>query len=96
MKKHNDQKIDEALKDMLQKYRLSSKLNQTKVKSLWGELMGPSISRYTKDIVIRRNKLFVTLESSPLKQELSLGKEKIRKIINEELGDDVIKEVVIL
>ena len=96
MKKHNDQKIGEALKDMLQKYRLNSKLNQTKVKSLWGELMGPSISRYTKDIVIRRNKLFVTLESSPLKQELSLGKEKIRKIINERLGDDVIKEVVIL
>ena len=96
MKQHNDQKIGEALKDMLQKYRLNSKLNQTKVKSLWGELMGPSISRYTKDIVIRRNKLFVTLESSPLKQELSLGKEKIRKIINERLGDDVIKEVVIL
>jgi hypothetical protein len=96
MKKHNDQKIDEVLKDMLQKYRLNSKYNQTKIKSLWGTLMGPSISRYTKDIVIRRNKLFVTLESSPLKQELSLGKEKIRNIINEELGEEFIKEVVIL
>ncbi len=96
MKRHNDQKIGEALKDMLNKYRLNSKLNQTRVKSHWEKLMGPSISRYTKDIVIRRKKLFVTLESSPLKQELSLGKEKIRKLINEELGEDFIKEVVIL
>ena len=96
MKRHNDQKIDEALKDMLQKYRLNSKFNQTKIKNLWEKLMGPSISGYTKDIVVRRNKLFVTLESSPLKQELSLGKEKIRNIINEELGEEFIKEVVIL
>ena len=96
MKRHNDQKIGEALKDMLQKYRLNSKFNQTKIKSLWETLMGPSISAYTKDIVVRRNKLFVTIESAPLKQELSLGKEKIRNIINEELGEEFIKEVVIL
>jgi len=96
MKRHNDQKIGEALKDMLNKYRLKSKFNQTKVKSLWESLMGPSISRYTTDIVIRRNKLFVTLSSSPLKQELSIGKEKIKNIINEELGEEVITEVVIL
>ena len=96
MKRHNDQKIDEVLKDMLKTYRLESKLNQTKVKSLWASLMGPSISKYTKDIIIRRSKLFVTLDSSPLKQELSMGKEKIRNIINEELGEEFIKEVVIL
>jgi predicted nucleic acid-binding Zn ribbon protein len=96
MKRHNDQKIGDALKDMLDKYRLNSKFNQTKIKSLWESLMGPSISRYTKDIVVRRKKLFVTLESSPLKQELSLGKEKIKNIINDELGEEFIEEVVIL
>lgn len=96
MKRHNDQKIDEVLKEMLKTYRLESKLNQTRIKSLWESLMGPNISRYTKDIIIRRSKLFLTLESSPLKQELSMGKEKIRKIINDELGEEFIKEVVIL
>ncbi len=96
MKRHNDQKINEVLKDMLKAYKLESRLNQTKVKGLWESLMGPGINRYTKDIVIRRNKLFVTLNSSPLKQELSLGREKIKNIINEKLGEEFIQEVVIL
>ena len=58
--------------------------------------MGPSINKYTTQITVRRNKLFVTIESAPLKQELSFGKEKIKKMINEELGEEYIQDVVIM
>lgn len=95
MKRHNDQHLKDVLKEMIETYRLRSKLNQTKIKALWSELMGPSIGRYTTDIKIRGKKLYVSINSSSLKQELSMGRDKIRKIINEELGDEYIEEVVI-
>lgn len=95
MKRHNDQILKDVLKEMVDSYKLRSKLNQTKVKSLWSQLMGPSISGYTKDIKIYRNKLYIEIESASLRQELSMGKDKIKNIINEELGEEYIEEVII-
>jgi len=95
VKRHNDQHLKDVLKEMVEKYRLRSKLNQTKIKALWNDLMGPSISRYTTEINIRGKKLYVGINSASLRQELSMGRDKIRKIINEELGEEYIQEVVI-
>ncbi len=95
MKKHNDQKFNEVLQEMVNRYRLKSKLHQTKINSLWGELMGPTISTYTRNISVRKKTLYITIDSASLKNELSLAKKKIIKIINEELGENYIEEVVI-
>ncbi|MEO1434926.1 MAG: hypothetical protein AAFV80_05275 [Bacteroidota bacterium] len=35
------------------------------------------------------------LESAALRQELSYGRDKIKKVLNEELGEEYIKEVII-
>lgn len=95
MKRHNDQILKDVLKDMVDRYKLRPKLNQTKIKSLWSKLMGPSISGYTKDIHVRGKKLFIQIDSASLRQELSMGKDKIKKIINEELGEEYIETVII-
>jgi len=95
IKKTNDQKINEVLKQMVDSYRLKPKLNQTKVQEAWGRLMGPSISRYTKKISLRKNKLYITIDSAALKNELMYSREKIKKILNEELGEAYIEDVIV-
>ena len=95
MKKHNDQILKDVLKEMVDTYRLKPKLNQLKVRQVWAEQMGPSITRYTTEIYLRKNKLYITISSAPLKQELSYAKEKIIKFLNEALGEAYIKEVII-
>ncbi|MDX1784359.1 MAG: DciA family protein, partial [Aequorivita vladivostokensis] len=42
-----------------------------------------------------RDTLYVQLSSSVLREELSYGKEKIVKLLNEELGKELIKKVVL-
>lgn len=96
MNNHNEKTLKEALHAMVDQYRLKSKLNQTRIRSHWETMMGPSITRYTREIKMGRKKLYIYLDSAPLKQELSMGKEKIRKMMNEALGEEYIKEVVIL
>jgi len=95
MRKKNDQSISEALQDMIQEYHLGPQLNETRVKNLWHELMGKTISTYTSNVSVRKNVLYLTIISAPLKHELSYAKDKIRDLLNGELGEEFIKEVVI-
>lgn len=95
MKKKNDISLQDAMKQMLQEFKLEPGLNETRVKLLWEKLMGKTISTYTSNISVRKNVLYLTILSAPLKHELSYGKDKIRSLLNDELGEDFIKEVVI-
>ena len=94
-KENNELTLKEALQAMVESYRLKPKLNQSRIKSIWEKLMGPTIAGYTADLRIRGKKLYVTIESASLRQELSYGREKLKKMINEELGEEYLKDVVI-
>ena len=94
--RHSDeQPLKDVLQKMLEVYKLKGKLNQTRVKTLWSELMGPSIIQHTTEIKVFREKLYVSIDSAPLRQELYLGRTKILKMINRELGEAYLKEVII-
>jgi predicted nucleic acid-binding Zn ribbon protein len=95
MKKTNDQPLSEVLQQMVHVFRLKPNLYKTKIENLWAERMGKTIATYTRDIKIKDNTLFVTIESASLRNELHFGREKIRTMFNEELGEDFLKEVVI-
>lgn len=95
MSKHNQTSLKDAIKAMMDYYKLKGKYQQTRIKQLWASLMGPAIAQYTTDIKVYRKKLYVQLSSAPLKQELSMGTEKIKDMINEELGEDYLEAVII-
>lgn len=95
MRKKNDATFGEALQEMLREYKLKSRLDETKVQILWAKLMGKTIATYTTNIAVRKKVLYLTIVSAPLKQELSYAKDKIVKLINEEMGEEYIREVVI-
>ena len=95
MKKKNDLNLQDAMKEMIQEYRLAPQLNETKVRTLWHDLMGKTISTYTSNIQVRKNVLYLTILSAPLRHELSFAKDKIRTLLNDELGEEYFKEVVI-
>lgn len=65
------------------------------VESAWKNLMGNGVNSYTRNVTLRGNKLYVELTSSVLREELHYGKEKIIRMLNEELGRDIIQEVIL-
>lgn len=91
----NQVTLKEALKAMLEHYRLNGKLNQSRIRSKWEEMMGPSIASYTRGLKLANGKLYIIIDSAPLRQELSYGKDKIRERMNEALGEEAIQEVII-
>ncbi len=87
--------LGDVLKDFIQTNRLDKGLDKVNAKQAWNSVMGVAISKYTTDIKLDRDTLYVQLSSSVLREELSYGKEKIVKLLNEELGKELIKKLVL-
>ncbi len=87
--------LGDVIKDFIEANRLQKGLDKISVKEAWHAVMGSAISNYTTAIKLDREVLYVQLSSSVLREELSYGKEKIIKLVNEELGKDLIKKIVL-
>lgn len=95
-KRINEHKsISEALKEFVSDNKLQTGLDKVNVREVWYSQMGPAIEKYTTAIKLHGDTLFVQLSSSVLREELSYGKEKIVKMLNDELGKDLIKKLVL-
>ncbi len=90
-----EQKLGDVLKGMVDTMKWKEKLNETKIRETWKEKMGTTINHYTKEVKLRNKKLFISIESSSLKQELSYEREKIKDMMNHELGGDFVVDVII-
>ena len=87
--------IQDAMQQFLKNSRLKNGIQAVRIESLWEEIMGKTISKYTDKIQIINTTLFITTTVAPLKNELLYQKEKIIERVNELMGEIVIKEVVI-
>lgn len=91
--RENEQTIGEALKYMISELKLETKLLETKTETLWAEIMGARIEKFTEKVTVRKQVMYVYLSSPELRNELSYGKTKILEMINEALDEDYLKEV---
>ncbi len=87
--------LGEALRQFLEKSRIKNSIQSMQIEDHWLKLMGETIAKYTDRIEIKNGTLFIYTEVAPLKNELVFQKELIKKRINESLGDNVVKDVVI-
>jgi hypothetical protein len=87
--------IGAAMTQFLKNSRLKNGVNNERIKEVWMEVMGATISKYTTQIEILNNTLFITTNVAALKNELYYQKQSIIERINESLRENLIKEVVI-
>lgn len=93
MKRQNDQKLKDILKAFVNQDKVKPNIYQKRIESIWNFHMGKSINNYTKAIKLRDQVLFLTIESAPLKNELNMGKSKLIQLINDELGEQYVKDI---
>ncbi len=87
--------IGEALKQFLNKSKLKNGIRAVQIESVWENVMGKTIARYTDKIEIINSTLFIRTSVGPLKHELVYQKDKIIERINEAMGEKVLTNVVI-
>mgnify|MGYP003625496588 CR=1 FL=1 len=87
--------MKDALSAFIQKNKLEKGMNKVDAREAWIRLMGNGVNNYTTEIELRFDTLYISLSSSVLREELSLGKSKIIRMINEEIGKDLVKKLVL-
>ncbi len=90
-----DHSISEVLKSFIDANKLQKGLDKVSIQDAWHTVMGNAISKYTTQIKLDRDVLYVELSSSVLREELSYGKTKIIAMINEEMGKELIHKLVL-
>lgn len=92
---NDNNSIGDVLKEFIEANKLQAGMDKIDVRDAWKNLMGNGVNNYTREIMLKGTTLYVELTSAVLREELSYGKEKIVKMINEELRREVVKEVVL-
>jgi hypothetical protein len=85
----------EALQQFLNESRIKGDVQAFQIKEAWESIMGKTIARYTDTTKIFGDRLIISTSVGPLKNELHFQKESIIKRVNEAMGAEVVKEVII-
>ncbi len=87
--------MNEALQEFIKESKLQKGMDKVDARRAWEQLMGNGVNSYTKSVELKGDTLFVSLTSSVLREELSLGKTKIIAMLNEDLGQELIRKLVL-
>ena len=87
--------ISDAMKKFLEGSRIKGCIQALQIEDVWENIMGKTVARYTDKLQIIGDKLIITTNVAPLKNELIYQKEKIKQRVNEALGQNVVGEVII-
>lgn len=91
---NEEQSIQDVLKNFISHNKLQDGIDKIEVKEVWFSLMGNGVANYTEEVELRKDTLYVKLTSAVLREELMFGREKIIKLINQEIGKEVVKTLV--
>lgn len=92
---NEEHSMQDILKEFIQVNKLDNGMDKVDVEQAWKNLMGNGVNNYTEEVLLKRDTLYVKLSSAVLRNELSYGKDKIIKMINEEMGKEIIKNLIL-
>lgn len=94
MKRNNTEQVGDIIRRLLRQEGLETPLNEYRLIDAWKDVVGPVIARYTTNLYIMNQTLYVHLSSSVLRQELSMSRTLLIRNLNAQVGSQVIVNIV--
>ena len=94
MKRQNALPIGDMIRRFLREEGLESPLNEYRLIQAWETVLGKAIARYTGQMYIKNQTLYVHLTSPALRQNLQMSRQSLVKRLNEAVGAQVIADIV--
>lgn len=95
MKRNNTQSLKEVLKLYVDSMHIGAKLKESRLKDQWEEMLGKNAASLTRKLFIKNKVLYVYLNSSVLRNELLMMREKLIFRINEMAGEEIVEKIVL-
>lgn len=94
MRRNNAEQIGDMIRKFFRQNGLESPLNEFRLVQAWNDVVGATISRYTSNLYIKNQILYVHLTSSVLRQELMMGRDMLVRNLNQRVGAQVIVNII--
>ena len=95
MKRTYPRHIGAIIDEVVERSGLTDTLNDQRAAAIWIDVVGPAINRYTSRRFVDHGTMHVYLTSAPLKNELQFVKERLVAALNNALGAEIVKEIII-
>ena len=95
MRGNNTYNVGNIIRKLMKNPKLANRLDKLDALSVWDEIIGEPLKKYIIDQKIIKDKLYVKLNSAPMRNELSYKKTELKDQINKQLGKKFIKEIVL-
>ena len=90
----NEEDIGDLIDRYLRSIDRSGKYLESKILSAWRQF-GPMFQQYTRNIYFKNGILHVSISSASLKSELFMNKARLKDKLNEAIGQEIIKDILI-
>lgn len=94
MRRSKSETLDTLIGEFLRQEGLESPLNQYRLVDSWPKVVGPTIARFTGEVFIKNQTLFVKVKSAPLRNDLMMGRTNLVRQLNQHIGAQVISDIV--
>ena len=94
MTKSKEQPLKLLINQMLRAYGYGNQLDEVSLIKSWEDVAGKMIAQHTSNIYFTKGKLYITLDSAPLRQELRFLKTSLIERLNLNAGKMIVKELI--
>ncbi len=94
MRRNDAEQIGEMIRIFFRQTALEAPLNEYRLIQAWKDVVGPAITKYTSNLYIKNQILYVHITSSVLRQELMMGRDLLVKNLNKQVGAQVIVNII--
>jgi predicted nucleic acid-binding Zn ribbon protein len=95
-RENNSFSIEDLMQLFIKENNLTKGIQKIKIEETWNKMMGQGVATHTTSVKLQNKTLVIHLTSSVLREELSYGKDKIMKMMNEEIGEEVISKLMLV
>ena len=95
-RKREADSVKNLMQSFIKENNLTKGMQKLKIEEVWQQLMGAGVVSYTERVELQNKTLIIKLTSSVLREELSYGKEKIIQMINQEMGEELVKRLLLV
>lgn len=93
MKRIEPESVGDVLRNLLQEAELQGRMEELKAVELWPKTVGNAIASECGKPIVRKGIMSIGVKNASLRNELHMSRTTLRRLINQELGKEIITEI---
>ncbi|MBQ4406044.1 MAG: DUF721 domain-containing protein [Bacteroidales bacterium] len=95
MKRKDPENLGNVLQQYLVAIGADKHIKEVRVTQEWDKIVGPMIARNTSDINLKEGVLTVKFRSAIVRNEISMRRTSLQKLINDAIGEEVVTNIIV-